>query len=103
MQSFLGWIERTGNKLPDPVFIFFYLIIALMGASMLCASMEVSAPHPTKLGADGAPLILAATSLLSAENIQKLWSRPVHIRPILDEKPRLWTHDGAEFTEGKFE
>lgn len=19
----LGWVERTGNKLPDPVFIFF--------------------------------------------------------------------------------
>ena len=27
-KGFLGWVERTGNKLPDPVFIFFYLIIA---------------------------------------------------------------------------
>ena len=26
----LGWIERTGNRLPDPVFIFFYLLAALV-------------------------------------------------------------------------
>ena len=31
----LGWIERTGNKLPDPVFIFFYLIIALIAVPIL--------------------------------------------------------------------
>ena len=26
-KGFLGWVERTGNRLPDPVFIFFYLIL----------------------------------------------------------------------------
>ena len=33
----LDWVERTGNKLPDPVFIFFYLIIALVVVSIVAA------------------------------------------------------------------
>ena len=33
----LGWVERTGNKLPDPVFIFFYLIIALVIVSIVAS------------------------------------------------------------------
>ena len=27
-KGFLGWVERTGNKLPDPVFLFAYFILA---------------------------------------------------------------------------
>ena len=34
-KGFLGWVERTGNKLPDPVFIFFYLIIFLVVISVI--------------------------------------------------------------------
>ena len=82
MKAFLSWVERTGNKLPDPVFIFFYLIIALMVVSVFCAAVGVSAPHPTKLGADGGPLILEAVSLFAAENIQRLWV----------EMPKTFTH-----------
>ena len=33
-KGFLGWVERTGNKLPDPVFLFFYLIIVLVVISI---------------------------------------------------------------------
>jgi stage V sporulation protein R len=36
-------------------------------------------------------------------NVQKVWSRPVHIRTRVEGKPRLWTHDGLEFTDGPFE
>ena len=82
MERFLAWVERTGNKLPDPVFIFFYLILALMGFSVVLAAMGVSAPHPTKLNAAGDPLILQALSLLSAENLQKLWV----------DMPKTFTH-----------
>ena len=32
-------------------------------------------------------------------NLQKLWSRPVHIRTLVDDKPVLWSHDGEEFSE----
>ena len=82
MERFLAWVERTGNKLPDPVFIFFYLIIALMGFSVVLAAMGVSAPHPTKVTAAGDPLILQALSLFSADNLQKLWV----------DMPKTFTH-----------
>lgn len=72
-KGFLGFVERTGNKLPDPVFLFFYLIIALVGISVACAALGVSAIHPTQVNEDGSPLVIPAVSILSPENIQKLW------------------------------
>jgi aminobenzoyl-glutamate transport protein len=73
-RGFLAWIERTGNKLPDPIFIFFYLIAGLMVVSVLAWWMGWSALHPTELEeGTGAPKVIAAQSLLSAANIQKLW------------------------------
>ena len=29
-------------------------------------------------------------------SLQKLWTRPVHIRTVLEDKPVLWSHDGKE-------
>ena len=79
----LGWIERTGNKLPDPVFIFFYLIFILIGISVIAALFGYAAPHPTKIDdATGGALIIQATSLLSADNIQRVWV----------EMPKTFTH-----------
>jgi len=70
----LGWIERTGNRLPDPVFIFFYLIAGLVAVSLVASFAGYSAPHPTqKIEGTDNPVIIQAASLLSAENIQKLW------------------------------
>ena len=70
----LGWIERTGNKLPDPVFIFFYLIVALVVVSIVASLAGYSAPHPTQIvERTGAPVIITAASLLSADNIRRLW------------------------------
>ena len=79
----LGFVERTGNRLPDPVFLFVYLIGILLVVSLVCAWAGVSAAHPTRLAEDGSgPLILTAKSLLSAENIQKVWA----------EMPKTFTH-----------
>jgi aminobenzoyl-glutamate transport protein len=70
----LAWIERTGNRLPDPVFIFFYLIGGLILLSVVAALLGWSAEHPTQRDeATGAPVIIAAQSLLSPANIQQLW------------------------------
>lgn len=83
MTGILGWVERSGNKLPDPVFLFFYLIIALVAISVLCAVLGVSALHPSSIDeATGSAEVITAVSLLSADNIQKLWV----------EMPKTFTH-----------
>jgi aminobenzoyl-glutamate transport protein len=82
-KGFLGFVEHVGNKLPDPVFIFVYLIGILIVISVVCALAGVSAEHPTQLAEDGAgPLILTAKSLLASENIQRFWT----------EMPKTFTH-----------
>jgi len=83
MTGFLGWVERSGNRLPDPVFLFFYLIIALVAISVVAALSGVSALHPTSIDeVTGTPLQIDAVSLLSADNIQRLWV----------EMPKTFTH-----------
>lgn len=81
-KGFLGWVERTGNKLPDPVFIFFYLIFILMAVSVLADFLNWSAAHPTEVDANGDPIIVSSKSLFSPENIQKLWV----------DMPKTFTH-----------
>jgi len=81
-KGFLGWVERTGNRLPDPVFIFFYLIGFLVVVSVICALVGLTAEHPVQKNADGSPLIIKSLSLLSPDNIQRLWV----------EMPKTFTH-----------
>ena len=70
----LGWIERSGNRLPDPVFIFVWLIGALILISVIASLLGWSASHPAEVDeATGAPRTISAVSLLSAENIARLW------------------------------
>ncbi|MCI5043891.1 MAG: AbgT family transporter [Aquisalinus sp.] len=92
-RGILGLIERAGNKLPDPVFIFFYLIALLMVVSIVTSFLGLSAKLNDDVLAgmgqssldrfgikdDG---IIYAISLLSAENIQRLWV----------EMPKTFTH-----------
>ena len=70
----LAWIERVGNKLPDPVFIFVWLIAALIGFSVFASLVGLSVLHPTERGADGSAVVVSAASLLSAKNVQKFWT-----------------------------
>ena len=83
-KGFLAWVERTGNALPDPVFLFLYLIIALVFvsivASFLGASETLSSqilagmPDAQKarfgIGEDG---VVSAKSLLSSDNLRRLF------------------------------
>jgi aminobenzoyl-glutamate transport protein len=78
----LGWIERTGNRLPDPVLIFLYLCLILMAVSVVAAALGVSVDHPVRTAEDGSPVIIQAASLLSAENLQRL----------MVEMPTTFTH-----------
>lgn len=73
-KGILGWIERTGNKLPDPVFLFFWLIGGLILISILASLAGWQVAHPTEIDeTTGEARIIAAASLLNAENIQRLW------------------------------
>ncbi len=79
----LGWIGRTGNRLPDPVFIFFYLIAVLIAVSVVAGLFGWSAIHPTAVDEEtGAATVISAEGLISAENIRRLWV----------EMPETFTH-----------
>lgn len=68
-------MERLGNALPDPVFIFVGIILVLVGVSAVGAAAGWSAVNPVTNET------LVVTSLLSEENIQRL----------LVEMPRTYT------------
>ena len=92
-KGFLGFVERAGNKLPDPVFIFFILMLVLIAISVIAnlaglsallsdqvlAGMSDGTKARFAIGPDG---VIPAKSLLSAENIQRLWV----------EMPETFTH-----------
>ena len=72
--GFLGWIEKSGNKLPDPVFLFLYLILGLVVISVIASLTGLSAAHPTAIDpATGTNAVIVASSLLSPDNIARLW------------------------------
>lgn len=82
-RGLLGWIERTGNRLPDPVFLFLWLIAAVYAVSLLAAWLGWFALHPSAVDeATGKPQVIVASSLLSADNIVRLWV----------EMPKTFTH-----------
>ena len=64
---FLDSVERLGNALPDPIFIFVGIIVLLVIVSVIGAAAGWSAVNPVT----GETLV--ATSLLSEANIQKLF------------------------------
>ncbi len=92
-KGFLGWVERTGNALPDPVFLFIYLFFGVVIISALAAlfgmnetlSPEILAGMPDAqkarfgIGADG---VITAQSILSPANLQRLFV----------EMPKTFTH-----------
>ena len=79
----LGWIERVGNRLPDPVVLFLWLVGMLVVISAIASAAGWSALHPTEVDPEtGRQKVIAATSLLSADNIARLWV----------EMPATFTH-----------
>lgn len=86
-RGILNWIERTGNRLPDPVFLFLYLMGALVLISIVASAAGWTALHPTDIDpATGTARVIEAQSLVSAENIRRLWvDMPVtftHFHPL---------------------
>ncbi|MCC7536936.1 MAG: AbgT family transporter [Deltaproteobacteria bacterium] len=65
-KGWLGTIERIGNALPDPVFLFLYLVLALVAISLVASWLGWSVVHPSSRET------VVATSLLAPANLQKL-------------------------------
>jgi aminobenzoyl-glutamate transport protein len=63
----LNGVEKAGNKLPDPVFIFVWLIAILMGVSVLGSTQGWQVVNPVTQE------VIQAQSLFSSENIRKLF------------------------------
>ena len=68
MARFLNAVERVGNKLPDPFFIFIYLAVFVMVLSWIVNSMGISVTHP------GTGEELSIKSLISGEGLQYILS-----------------------------
>ena len=47
LTGFYGWIERAGNKVPHPVYLFIWLWAITLIASLLLGKIGVSVKHPT--------------------------------------------------------
>ncbi|QDH73170.1 AbgT family transporter [Brevundimonas sp. M20] len=62
----LNTVEKIGNRLPDPVFLFLWLILGLIVLSLIGSGLGWSAVNPVTGDT------LAAQSLLSAENLERL-------------------------------
>ncbi|APE26917.1 AbgT family transporter [Aurantiacibacter gangjinensis] len=73
--GFLGWIERTGNRLPDPVLLFVYFIAVLIALSVVASLAGWSAAHPAEIDPDtGTFRIVTVESLLSEANLRQLFT-----------------------------
>jgi hypothetical protein len=67
----LDRIERTGNRLPDPVTIFVLLAAGVLVASWICARLGVSAIHPR----DGS--VITAVNLLDRDGLRRIFTEAV--------------------------
>jgi len=65
MEKFLIWIERVGNKLPHPFWMFVYLAIFVVLCSFICGLFGVSVTHPVSQE------IVTAKNLVSQYGIQR--------------------------------
>lgn len=72
IDKFLDVIEKSGNKLPDPVVIFMSLCLIILIASFVTGQMGLSAKNP----ADGK--VIKAVNLLTPEGIAKIISESVN-------------------------
>ncbi|MEO0686260.1 MAG: AbgT family transporter [Cyanobacteria bacterium J06649_11] len=68
----LAVIETLGNKLPDPITLFFILSTLVIIISAIAASLNISVVNP------GNDKTISAVSLLTPESIRKIFSEAVN-------------------------
>jgi len=65
MERFLIWIEKTGNRLPHPFWIFVYLGVFVLVGSLVCGLLGVSVSHPVSQET------ITAQNLVSQHGLQR--------------------------------
>jgi aminobenzoyl-glutamate transport protein len=65
MDRFLAWIERVGNRLPHPFWIFFYLTVFVIVVSAVSEMAGVSVTHPVT------GVTVSVQNLLSQHGLQR--------------------------------
>ncbi|VEP18967.1 conserved membrane hypothetical protein [Hyella patelloides LEGE 07179] len=68
----LGFVETVGNKLPDPITLFFLLSVAIVIISGVVGSANLSVEHP------GTGEVVAAVSLLTPDGIRQIVTEAVN-------------------------
>jgi aminobenzoyl-glutamate transport protein len=69
LTRFLDMVEYVGNKLPDPVTLFFILIVIVLFGSWIATLAGLSAIHP------GTKETISAISLFSKENVIRIFTQ----------------------------
>ena len=70
-QRLLNYVERVGNKLPQPVTLFFILIVIVLLLSWITSFFDLSAVHP------GTGEEIKAINLLNGDGIQRIFTQMV--------------------------
>jgi len=69
LTRFLDMVEYVGNKLPDPVTLFFILIVIVLFGSWIATLLGLSAIHP------GTKETISAINLFSKENVIRIFTQ----------------------------
>ncbi len=72
-QKLLDWVERAGNRLPQPVTLFAALIGVVLVASWIASLLGTEAEHP------GTGETIVAVNLLNAEGIRRIFTEMVTV------------------------
>jgi aminobenzoyl-glutamate transport protein len=72
-QRFLDWVERAGNKLPQPVTLFAAMIAIVLAASLVFSLLGTSAVHP------GTGETIRAVNLLNTEGLRRIFTEMVTV------------------------
>ncbi len=73
IQKLLDWVERSGNKLPQPVTLFLILIAIVLIASWIASFFNITAVHP------GTKHEISVVNLLNEEGIQRIFTQMVTV------------------------
>ncbi|WP_028023704.1 AbgT family transporter [Enterovibrio calviensis] len=68
----IAFIERIGKKIPDPVIIFMFLLVAALAITGVIGGMEFQTT-----GADGSPVEHTVKSMLAAENVRWMFDNAI--------------------------